>query len=127
MKYIYILLWVLNISYGTACFGGDSDSAKERQPLFTGVITYDVVVESKNPLVTNQLLSGMYGRTMKMYFGPEGYKLIFEGDSSIEVLYLTSENRQYLKIGANDSLLWRTAENYDSKFIATRSNRDATI
>lgn len=115
------------VSIAPAHVGGEVDSASRKSESFTGVITYDVSVESKLPFVDNETLQRMYGNTMRFFIGSQGYKLVFDGDSAIEVLYNVRENRQYILVGGRDSLLWRTADNYDSKFIATRTAEDAVI
>jgi hypothetical protein len=129
MKNFYTFIWISSVLYSAPAlaFGGEVDSAKGSEGNFTGVITYDVLVESKSPLVSTETLQHMYGTTVHMYIGDGEYKLVFDGDSTIEVIYRGGENRQYVLMGNSDSMLWRTADNYDSKFIATRSTEDAVI
>lgn len=90
---------------------------------FRGKITYTVLLESKCPMISTKELQEMFGHTMVMYIENGRYRMVYDGSYIKEEIYLGDENKNFVWIAQNDSILWRNCKRNDSKTLKTNYTR----
>lgn len=123
MKTKHLIVLLLLILMGASAFAPKKERDGVYGRAFSGKITYTVLLESKCPMISTRELQEMFGNTMVMYIENGRYRMVYNGSYIKEELYLGDENKNFVWIAQNDSLLWRNCKRNDSKTVKTSYTR----
>lgn len=73
---------------------------------FEGKIIYQVTYESKMPNVTDEQLTAFMGASHEYYIKGGDYMMLSDGEYFQSLLYVSDENRLYVKTAESDTLFW---------------------
>ena len=129
MKNNFFLILLSLIIVITSC------QNEKHQKEFIGIITYKTKIKynhnsylSKNKNVTdsiNNSIQKSFGDTMKLFIKKGNYKILSNG-KTIETLYLTKDNKQYIKYKNNDSIYVLNCDSSNKTLINYSIKKDIT-
>lgn len=82
---------------------------------FEGKITYQVTYESKMPKVSDDQLTAFMGGSHEYYIKGGDYMMLSDGEYFQSLLYVSSENRLYIKTVESDTLYWMDGDFEESE------------